>query len=124
MFQSARKVAPLVLLENKIFMLTILHLDDDPLELRRMRRLLDKKEKTQDAVLQVFSVAQVNDFSLYLKELEEIHVVILDIHLNAEQSGISLVSSVRTYHPHAVVLMSSYLDDPRHVLKSFSKEKS
>jgi DNA-binding NtrC family response regulator len=98
-------------------MLTILHLDDDPLELRHMRRSLEYK-KSDDFLFQLFSVTHQTDFNLYLKQLKDLDIVILDIHLNSEKSGISLVSSVRKYHPHAIVVMSSNLDDPKHVLRS------
>lgn len=98
-------------------MLTILHLDDDPLELRHMKRSLEYK-KSESFLFQLFSVTHQSDFNLYLKQLKELDIVILDIHLNSEKSGISLVSSVRKYHPHAIVVMSSNLDDPKHVLSS------
>lgn len=98
-------------------MLTILHLDDDPLELRHMRRSLEEK-KPHDFLFQLFSVTHQTDFNFYLKHLKDLDIVILDIHLNSEKSGISLVSSVRKYHPNAIVVMSSNLDDPKHVLSS------
>jgi len=95
----------------------LVHIDDDPLELRRVQRALKQQHATQ-IVFDVRSVCQVKDFFDILNQQKDIHLVLLDVHLNCEENGIGLVSVVKKKHPHAVIVMSSHCDDPLSVLKS------
>lgn len=104
---------------------TIIHLDDDPLELRHLKRMLERSKQLHNTEVEIFSCSQITDFKSHLEQIQKVDVVILDIHLSSQEtnlaeyeSGISLVSLVRKHHPHSVILMSSNLDDPQNVLKS------
>ena len=94
----------------------ILHLDDDPLELRSFKRLF--KDNTQ---FDLYSVINIHEFNEYLYNIKNIDFIILDIHLASENmSGLSLIANVKAVQPNSIILMSSNYDDPLSILESLN----
>lgn len=98
--------------------ITILHLDDDPLELRQFARALNQSTDTLFHVISFESLAHLYN---NLEKVKKADIAVLDIHLadgSLFEAKISPVAAIRKYHPDIVTLISSALDDPRSVLKS------
>lgn len=94
-------------------MYKILHLDDDPLELRALQRQFKHAEQQ----FTIFSALNVNEFDKLL-DTEKFDFVILDILLaNGSGSGLNLIEQVKKHHPKVTILMSSNLDDPASILE-------
>jgi DNA-binding NtrC family response regulator len=90
--------------------LKVLHLDDDPFELDRVRDALEK-----NMVACFYKVESVNNAVDYKKRLAmtpQPDVVILDIHIDeGDITGISLAAETRAAAPGAAILMCSTADD-------------
>lgn len=98
--------------------ITVLHLDDDPLELRQFARALNQHP---GGLFQVISFENISALYDNLEKIKKVDIVVLDIHLadgSLFEAKISPVAAIRKYHPDVVTLISSALDDPRSVLKS------
>lgn len=95
--------------------LRVLHVDDDPFELDRVRSALE-----QHAFERPFAVTSVLTVADFQRELarQPPDVAILDIHIeNAAGNGISLAEQTRQLAPQAVILMCSTADDLRTITK-------
>jgi DNA-binding NtrC family response regulator len=97
---------------------TLLHLDDDPLELRALARHFQKEHSL--VPFQVHSFLSLKEFKAALGKLHKVDFAILDICLSDQlsQNGISVVGELKKYHPNSIVFISSNLDDPDSVLQS------
>ena len=90
--------------------LKVLHLDDDPFELERVKNALEKH--ALDCTFHVESTSNVSDFRQKLSNYPDL--VILDIHVNdPEFTGITLTRETRQSAPDTVILMCSSADDLR-----------
>ena len=90
--------------------LKVLHLDDDPFELERVKNALETN--ALDCTFTVESVNNVIDYRQKLSHYPDI--VILDIHVNDPQfTGITLTRDTRESAPDTVILMCSTADDLR-----------
>lgn len=90
--------------------LRVLHLDDDPFELERLKRALEQHATA--CTFQVESFSNIDGFLKRIRSRPAPEVVILDIHLGTTVSdGIQLASDTRTALPEAVILMCSTADD-------------
>ena len=99
--------------------LKVLHLDDDPFELGRVRTALE--EHALECTFAVTSVSNSVEFNSALSDRPD--VVILDIHINDHGiNGIDLARSTRQRLPHAVVLMCSTADDVRTIRSSLAAQ--
>lgn len=96
----------------------VIHVDDDILELRSLARNLQTNKNNLKIL--ITSCLNATEFKNALTELKILDFVILDIHLSEKENitGISLVKEVKRYHPNAIILMSSNLDDPATILQS------
>lgn len=96
----------------------LIHLDDDPLELKRLVRNLTTNSK--NLTFHINSFLSIRDFKLHLKQLKELDFAILEVYLSDElnQTGISVVQELKKSHPNIIILMSSNLDDPDTILQS------
>ena len=96
----------------------LVHLDDDPLELKSFARVL--KNNHLNVTFNIFSFLSIHDFKIGVKKISKIDFAILDIFLSdeASQTGISVVQELKHDHPNIIILMSSNLDDPDSVLQS------
>ncbi|MBX9703832.1 MAG: response regulator, partial [Silvanigrellaceae bacterium] len=102
-------------------LLNLIHIDDDLLELRRIKRIFDEQAQQEKAGwFRLFSFCHESDLLAALKTKETFHIFLLDIHLteSSEKSGIYLIEKIRRSHPQAVIIMFSHLDDPQSVLES------
>jgi len=90
----------------------LIQLDDDPLELKNLARIL--KSHPKNIKFHVSSFLKIRDLKLGIKEIPEIDFAILDIYLSDDinQTGISVVEELKNNHPNIIILMSSNLDDP------------
>lgn len=97
---------------------TVVHLDDDPLELRNFAKILHQNNK--NVFFNIISFLNLKEFNAAIPKISKIDFAILDIYLSDDPlyTGISVVSELKKYHPEAIVLMSSNLDDPDSVLQS------
>ncbi len=102
--------------DNDVY--TLVHLDDDPLELKSLARSL--KNNNKNIVFQVVSYLSIHEFKIGIQKLNKIDFAILDIYFSDEssQTGISVVHELKELHPNAIILMSSNLDDPDSILQS------
>jgi DNA-binding NtrC family response regulator len=90
--------------------LRVVHLDDDPFELERVKRALEQHATA--CTFQVESLSQVDTFRKRLRSRPAPEIVILDIHLNHSQAtGVQLAAETRSMLPDAVILMCSTADD-------------
>jgi len=90
--------------------LKVLHLDDDPFEIERIKDALEKH--ALDCRFLVQSVASVADFHRKLRDKPD--VIILDIHVDDPSvSGIDLAQISRQKVPDSVILICSTADDLR-----------
>ncbi|KAB8039536.1 response regulator [Silvanigrella paludirubra] len=96
----------------------LIQLDDDPLELKNLAKIL--KSNPKNIKFQVSSFLTIRDLKLGIKEISEIDFAILDIYLSDDmnQTGISVVQELKNNHPNIIILMSSNLDDPDTILQS------
>lgn len=97
---------------------TLVHLDDDPLELKSLNRCLNNNNK--NIKFNIYSYLTINDFINGIKKLSKIDFAILDINISdmTNKNGISVVFKLRKLFPNIIILMSSNLDDPDSVLQS------
>ncbi|APJ03241.1 sigma-54-dependent transcriptional regulator [Silvanigrella aquatica] len=97
---------------------TVIHLDDDPLELKNLARIL--KNHTKDVTFELHSFISIADLKNGIEKLNKIDFAILDIFLSDELSltGISVVQELKKIHPNIIILMSSNWDEPDSVLQS------
>ncbi len=108
----------------------ILHLDDDPLELRKFSRTFyqDVKQLPKTCTelshinFTVQSCQSSSDLLHYANKCESIQCFVLDINLSSQEScnGFSLIKKVKLLHPNAAVIMSSYQDDASSIIKALS----
>jgi DNA-binding NtrC family response regulator len=90
--------------------LRVLHLDDDPFELERVREALEKNVVA--CFFKVESVGKAADYRKKLAQAPAPEVVILDIHVDdGETTGIGLAEETRRTAPGTVILMCSTADD-------------
>ncbi|KAB8031952.1 sigma-54-dependent transcriptional regulator [Fluviispira multicolorata] len=96
----------------------LIHLDDDPLELKSFARKIQTNKK--NISFNIISVINLLEFKKMIQKIKKIDFAILDIYLSEkdQQDGISIVSELRKLHPEIIVLMSSNLDDPESILQS------
>ncbi|WGL59248.1 sigma 54-interacting transcriptional regulator [Pigmentibacter sp. JX0631] len=96
----------------------VIHVDDDILELRSFARNLQVNKN--NLKFAITSCLNGTEFKNSLTKLKFVDFVILDIHLSEKENitGISLVKEVKKFHPNAIILMSSNLDDPSTILQS------
>lgn len=99
---------------------TLVHLDDDLLELKNLARI--PKNNNKDIVFNVFSFSSINEFKIGIHKINQIDFAVLDIYLSDEfsQTGISVVHELKQLQPNIIILMSSNLDDPDSVLQSLN----
>lgn len=90
-------------------MLKVVHLDDDPFELERVKSALEKHALSCKFSVESFSTSETFRKRLAQKPLPD--VVILDIHIDADEAGIKLAEFTRTAAPRTVILMCSTADD-------------
>jgi DNA-binding NtrC family response regulator len=97
--------------------LRVLHLDDDPFELERVRNALEKNAPTGPGA-PTFHVESVGNAAEYRRRLAgKPDVVILDIHIEDEGGasggvgGVALARETRRALPRTVILMCSTADD-------------
>ena len=97
---------------------TLVHLDDDPLELKSLSRSL--KNNNRKVSFYVIPFLSISEFKAGIQKIKKIDFAILDIFLSDEssQTGLSVVDELKKYHPNVIILMSSNLDDPDSVLQS------
>lgn len=90
--------------------LQVVHLDDDPFELERVKSALEQHAVEGSFVVE--SVASTSDYIDSIKSKKQIDIVILDVYIGDEKlNGINVVSTTRQYAPNAVILMCSTADD-------------
>ncbi len=96
----------------------LIHLDDDPFELKNFARKIQANKK--NISFKIISVVNLFDFKRLIRSFKKIDFAILDIFLSEKdhKNGISIVAELRELHPEIIVLMSSNLDDPDSVLQS------
>lgn len=90
-------------------LLKIIHLDDDPFELDRVRNALEKHSMT--CKFSVESLSTSESFRKRLGQKPTPDVVILDIHIDSDNAGIKLAQFTRSALPRTVILMCSTADD-------------
>jgi len=104
---------------TSVLTLKVLHLDDDPFELERIKTSLENH--ALDCQFQVTSVSKPGDFITALDH--EPDVVILDVHINDEHTnGIQLAGSTREKLPSTVILMCSSADDVTTIKNSLNAQ--
>ncbi|WP_186645889.1 sigma-54-dependent transcriptional regulator [Fluviispira vulneris] len=98
----------------------LIHLDDDPLELKNFARKIQANKK--NISFKIISVVNLFDFKRIIRSFKKIDFAVLDIFLSEKdhKNGISIVSELRDLHPEIIVLMSSNLDDPDSILQSLN----
>jgi DNA-binding NtrC family response regulator len=90
--------------------LRVLHLDDEPFELERMKNALD--QNSLDFSFVVEPIHSVETYRARIGQKPSPDIVILDIHIDASlRGGVSLVQETRRILPEVVVLMCSAMDD-------------
>lgn len=90
--------------------LRVVHLDDDPFELDRVRDALENHGV--DCRFTVRSAGSVADYFKFLESEKKIDVIILDVNIGDETlNGIDLVTRTRQRLSHPVILMCSTADD-------------
>lgn len=101
------------MLESKPQTLRVLHLDDDPFELSKVEKALNRNSIHCHFVTK--SVSRINEFRDQLEQEPNYDVVILDIHIedpdHPEYTGITLSNEVRVKYPNSVILMRSTSDE-------------
>jgi len=104
---------------TSLLTLSVLHLDDDPFELDRVKTALE-----HHALACNFVVTSVSTPQEFLNALaDDPDVIILDVHINDEHtSGIELASTTREKLPSAVILMCSSADDVGTIKDSLSAQ--
>jgi DNA-binding NtrC family response regulator len=96
--------------ENENRALRVLHLDDEPFELERMKNALD--QNSLDFSFEVESIPSIDEYRRRLGQNPPPEIIILDIHIDASlRGGVSLVQETRRALPEVVVLMCSAMDD-------------
>ncbi len=96
----------------------VVHLDDDPLELKSLARKI--KNNSLGLSFKIYSFSSLPDFKQQISKLKKIDFAILDIYLsdNRAQTGLSVVNELKKNFQNIIILMSSNLDDPDSVLLS------
>lgn len=90
--------------------LRVLHLDDDPFELERVRLALEKN--AIDCSFRVESLATVEAYKARIRTAPAPDIVILDIHIgDGDETGVNLAMNTRKLAPRTVILMCSTADD-------------
>lgn len=89
--------------------LKVVHLDDDPFELERVRSALEKHALTCSFDVESLSTSEEFRKRINLKPIPD--VVILDIHIDSADAGIKLAGFARKSSPKSVILMCSTADD-------------
>jgi len=109
---------------------SIVHLDDDVLELRKFSRNLkhnaekfNKTQKTASSLnFQIHSFESSKKFLSFVLSEAKIHICVLDIELSQEEEGdgFALIKQIKQRHPSCGVIMSSWHDDTLSILKALS----
>lgn len=89
--------------------LKVVHLDDDPFELERVKTALEKHPLSCTFDVESLSTSEEFRKRINLKPVPD--VVILDIHIDADDAGIKLAEFSRKSSPKSVILMCSTADD-------------
>lgn len=90
--------------------LRVLHLDDEPFELERLKEALEDCDF--HTTFNVESLSTPEQYKERLESRPTPDIVVLDINLDAAlRGGVSLVEETRRNVPHAVILMCSAMDD-------------
>lgn len=90
--------------------LRVLHLDDEPFELERMKNALESSELNGGFIVE--SIDNVESYLGRLGDAPAPDIVILDIHIDtALKGGVSLVEATRKKLANVVILMCSAMDD-------------
>jgi DNA-binding NtrC family response regulator len=88
--------------------LKVVHLDDDPFELERVKSALEKHALACRFAVESFSTS--DSFRKRLGQKPAPDVVILDIHIDSDEAGIRLAEFTRSASPRTVILMCSTAD--------------
>jgi len=89
--------------------LSVVHLDDDPFELERVKAALEKHAMACSFEVESFSTSEEYRRRINHKPVPD--VVILDIHIDSDEAGIRLAEFTRKTTPSTVILMCSTADD-------------
>jgi DNA-binding NtrC family response regulator len=89
--------------------LKVIHLDDDPFELERVKAALEKHAMSCSFDVESFSTSEEYRRRINHKPVPD--VVILDIHIDSDEAGIRLAEFTRKSTPSTVILMCSTADD-------------
>ena len=89
--------------------LKVVHLDDDPFELERVKAALEKHAMACSFDVESYSTSEEYRRRINHKPVPD--VVILDIHIDSDEAGIRLAEFTRKSTPSTVILMCSTADD-------------
>ncbi len=99
---------------NSYLSLLLYHLDDDPFEIERVKKSLEKNPVEYS--FHVVSFLSLGEFQEKLKEKKP-QIILLDIFLD-ELDGISLIKGIKENCPDVVIIMNSSCDDTDSIIKS------
>lgn len=96
--------------------LLVLHIDDDPFQLDRVKAALEGNPDIHP--FQVQSVETAEEFLTAVKQSPKPAIILLDIHIDeTANGGIQLARQARKLCPDAAILMCSNADDGRTITK-------
>lgn len=100
----------------------LVHLDDDPLELKKLSRKITHESRVKSIDFKVHSFANSRDFLNFIFSVEQVDFCILDIVLAQDEQidGTELIEDIKNRHPDCVVVMNSFNDHTSQILKSLA----
>jgi DNA-binding NtrC family response regulator len=101
----------------------LVHLDDDPFELKKLSRQILQNSKKHKVVFDLTSVTNSKEFIKILHSSDKIDFCILDIVLADDEdiNGMALISKVKTFHPDCIIAICSFNDQSAFICQAISE---
>ncbi|MCX6118081.1 MAG: sigma 54-interacting transcriptional regulator [Proteobacteria bacterium] len=91
----------------------ILHLDDDITTLDRFSQMLKNSFQQTGHLVELDSFDNIDPFTQALQSKKKPDVILIDVNIEGENSGVELAKIAREYNPNAVILMVSSTKDTK-----------
>lgn len=100
------------------------HLDDDPLELKKIARKINQESNVKNVNFKIHSFVKSRDFLNFILSAKQVDFCILDIVLAQDEhiNGIELIEDIKNCHPDCVIVMNSLNDQTSQIFKSIANQ--